>query len=128
MKLPTSKRKPAKRKTMKRESSIERAEYQPQFLRARHYFVLVVMFSVLAGLVTRALYLQVVEQDFLADQGVQRQIRTIETPAYRGSILDRYGTPLAISTPVDSVWVNPAEILENLDALKQVTDKLELDY
>ena len=114
MKRPTSKAKATRRKTMKRESSIDRAEYQPQFLRARHYFVLVVMFSMLAGLVTRALYLQVVEQDFLADQGVQRQIRTIETPAYRGSILDRFGTPLAISTPVDSVWVNPAEILENL--------------
>ena len=68
MKHPTSKRKAAKRKTMKRESSIDRAEYQPQFLRARHYFVLLVMFSVLAGLVTRALYLQIVEQDFLADR------------------------------------------------------------
>ncbi|MCP4470879.1 MAG: penicillin-binding protein 2 [Gammaproteobacteria bacterium] len=86
------------------------------------------MFSLLAGLVGRALYLQVVEQDFLASQGGQRQIRTIETPAYRGSILDRFGTPLAISTPVDSVWVNPSEILENLEALKQVTGKLELNY
>ena len=128
MKRPNSKGKAGKRKSAKRESAIERAEYQPQFLRARHYFVLMVMFSALAGLVTRALYLQVVEQDFLASQGVQRQIRTIETPAYRGSILDRFGTPLAISTPVDSVWVNPAEILENIENLKQVTDKLELDY
>jgi len=101
MKRSTSRGKATRRKTMKRDSS---------------------------GLVTRALYLQVVEQDFLASQGVQRQIRTIETPAYRGSILDRFGTPLAISTPVDSVWVNPAEILKNIENLKQVTDKLELDY
>jgi len=128
MKRSTSRGKATRRKTMKRDSSVDRPEYQPQFLRARHYFVLVVMLSVLAGLVTRALYLQVVEQDFLASQGVQRQIRTIETPAYRGSILDRFGTPLAISTPVDSVWVNPAEILKNIENLKQVTDKLELDY
>jgi cell division protein FtsI (penicillin-binding protein 3) len=113
---------------MKRESSIDTPEYQPQFLEVRHYFVLLVMFTLLAGLVTRALYLQVVEQDFLTSQGGQRQIRTIETPAYRGSILDRFGTPLAISTPVDSVWVNPPEILANLAALKRVTDKLELDY
>ena len=122
------KRKPTKQKAMKRAASAEKARYQPQFLGARHYFVLLVMFGLLAGLVTRALYLQVFEHTFLASQGVQRQIRTIETPAYRGSILDRFGTPLAISTPVDSVWVNPLEILENLDALKQVTDKLELDY
>jgi len=113
---------------VKRNNDIDRPEYQPEFLGVRHYFVLLMMFSLLAGLVGRALYLQVVEQDFLASQGVQRQIRTIETPAYRGSILDRFGTPLAISTPVDSVWVNPGEILENLDALKQVTDKLKLNY
>jgi len=113
---------------MKRNNDIDKGEYQPEFLAMRHYFVLLMMFSLLAGLVGRALYLQVVEQDFLASQGVQRQIRTIETPAYRGSILDRFGTPLAISTPVDSVWVNPGEILENLEALKQVTDKLKLNY
>jgi cell division protein FtsI (penicillin-binding protein 3) len=127
MKPVTSKRKTHKRKA-KRESGIDRAEYQPRFLGARHYFVLMVMLTLLGGLVTRALYLQVFEQDFLANQGVQRQIRTIETPAYRGTIFDRFGTPLAISTPVDSVWVNPAEILENLDGLKRVTDRLELDY
>ena len=113
---------------MKRKTAIDRAEYQPQFLAPRHYFVLLMLFVLLAGLVGRALYLQLYEQDFLESQGVQRQIRTIETPAYRGTIFDRHGTPLAISTPVDSIWVNPSEILENLPALRQVTDKLELDY
>jgi cell division protein FtsI (penicillin-binding protein 3) len=113
---------------VKRNNDIDKAEYQPQFRAARHYVVLLMMFCLLTGLTGRALYLQVVEQDFLANQGVQRQIRTIETPAYRGSILDRFGTPLAISTPVDSVWVNPGEILENLEALKRVTDKLHLNY
>jgi cell division protein FtsI (penicillin-binding protein 3) len=113
---------------MKRKDSIDKAEYRPEFLAARHFLVLLVLFGLLAGLIGRALYLQIVEQDFLADQGVQRQIRTIETPAYRGTILDRFGTPLAISTPVDSIWVNPAEILQNLTALKQVTDKLDLNY
>ena len=113
---------------MKRKANVESSEHQPKFLGPRHYFVLLAMFSLLGGLVGRALYLQVFEQDFLADQGGQRQIRVIETPAYRGSILDRFGTPLAISTPVDSVWVNPGEILANLKALRRVTDKLKLDY
>jgi cell division protein FtsI (penicillin-binding protein 3) len=113
---------------MKGKDSLNAQEHEAVFLGTRHYFVLLVLFSLLMGLVARALYLQVVEQGFLTSQGGQRQIRTIETPAYRGAILDRFGTPLAISTPVDSVWVNPSEILENLDALKQVTSKLELDY
>jgi len=113
---------------MKDGKDMQREQRQAVFLGSRHYFVLLVLFSLLAGLVTRALYLQIVEQDFLASQGVQRQIRTIETPAYRGAILDRFGTPLAISTPVDSVWVNPQEILLDLGALKQVTNRLKLDY
>ena len=113
---------------MKRSKKTVRQKGQVNFLGTRHYFVLLVLISLLAGLMARALYLQVVEQDFLTSQGVQRQIRTIETPAYRGAILDRFGTPLAISTPVDSVWVNPSEILGDLAALKQVTRKLGLDY
>lgn len=112
---------------MKRDSE-NYSEHQVRFSGLRHYFVLLVMLGLFAGLVGRALYLQLYEQDFLASQGVQRQIRTIETPAYRGTILDRFGTPLAISTPVDSVWVNPGEILQDLASLKQVTARLELDY
>ena len=113
---------------MKRKDPMQSQDAPTVFFRTRHYFVLLVLVSLLGGLVARALYLQVVEHSFLADQGVQRQIRTIETPAYRGAILDRFGTPLAISTPVDSVWVNPAEILGNLDTLKLVTRKLDLNY
>ena len=113
---------------MKRKDAMQTQETPAVFFQTRHYFVLLVLISMLGALVARALYLQVVEHSFLADQGVQRQIRTIETPAYRGAILDRFGTPLAISTPVDSVWVNPGEILQNLTALKQVTKKLELNY
>ncbi len=99
-----------------------------QYLAYRHYLVLAVLCLMLVGLVGRGLYLQLYEQDFLASQGDQRQIRTIETPAYRGAILDRNGTPLAISTPVDSVWVNPSEILQDISALKPVTDELGLNY
>ena len=90
---------------------------QPLFFGGRHYFVLFVLLCLLTGLIGRALYLQIVEREFLASQGGQRQIRTIETPAHRGAILDRLGTPLAISTPVDYVWVNPYGLLQKLTAL-----------
>ena len=113
---------------MKRKATMQTQEAPAVFLETRHYFVLLILLAMLGALVSRALYLQVFEHSFLADQGEQRQIRTIETPAYRGAILDRYGTPLAISTPVDSVWVNPAEILGNLAELKKVTKKLDLNY
>ncbi len=109
-------------------SGITNSNDEAVFFVGRHYFVLFVLLFFLASLIARALYLQIVEQEFLYSQGEQRQIRTIETPAYRGTIRDRFGTALAISTPVDSVWVNPAEVLQNLPALKQVVSKLGLDY
>lgn len=67
---------------------------------------------VLAGFVTlaaRALYLQGMNEDFLQARGESRYARTIEISAHRGMITDRYGEPLAISTPVESVWASPAD-------------------
>src|SRR5690606_18824020 len=37
-------------------------------------------------------------------------IRVEEIPAHRGQILDRNGQPLAVSTPLVSIWVNPQEV------------------
>lgn len=58
----------------------------------------------------RALDLQVMDRDFLQDQGDARHLRVHTISAHRGMITDRHGEPLAISTPVDSVWVNPREL------------------
>jgi cell division protein FtsI (penicillin-binding protein 3) len=109
-------------------SAIKAAGSARVFFGFRHYFVLISLLGLLAALFGRAVYLQLYEKQFLSDQGMQRQIRTIETPAYRGAILDRMGTPLAISTPVDSVWVNPQEVLQDLEGLKAVTRTLDLNY
>ncbi len=73
-----------------------------------------VAFSVIAlgaaGLMVRAVDLQLVDHGFLTDQGDARFSRVVASPAHRGKILDRNGEPLAISTPVDSVWANPKEL------------------
>lgn len=53
--------------------------------------------------------LTVLHRQFLQGQGNARSLRTVDLPAYRGMITDRHGAPLAISTPVESVWVNPKE-------------------
>ena len=66
----------------------------------------------LAGslLLGRALWLQVLQRDFLVSQGASRYLRVVAEPAHRGTITDRNGEALAVSTPVDSIWCNPAEV------------------
>ena len=63
-----------------------------------------------ALLVGRGLYLQVQQNDFLREKGESRYARMLELPAHRGMITDRQGEPLAISTPVESVWASPADL------------------
>ncbi len=96
------------------------------FIAGRHYFVLLMLLALLFALIVRAAYLQVFNQGFLLDEGSQRQLRTINTPAYRGAIYDRNGEPLAISSPVDSVWANPQQALLDLPGLKKVSQSLGL--
>lgn len=60
-------------------------------------------------LIWRMVDLTVLHRQFLQGQGNARSLRVVDIPAHRGMIMDRNGTPLAISTPVESVWVNPKE-------------------
>jgi cell division protein FtsI (penicillin-binding protein 3) len=76
--------------------------------RSRTLFVLLLL-GMLA-LFARAVYLQGIHNDFLQQKGDARYARVIEVPAHRGMITDRNGEPLAISTPVESVWASPAEV------------------
>ncbi|MFP5358051.1 MAG: peptidoglycan D,D-transpeptidase FtsI family protein [Gammaproteobacteria bacterium] len=72
----------------------------------------------------RAFYLQVFEQEFLQKEGDKRHIRTVSIPGHRGAILDRRGEPLALSAPVESIWVVPAALLdapEHLEAIARLT-------
>ncbi|MBU6469711.1 MAG: penicillin-binding protein 2 [Gammaproteobacteria bacterium] len=63
-----------------------------------------------AALLGRAVYLQVFDEQFLQAQGKERHLRVVQLPAHRGMILDRNGQPLAVSTPVDSIWMDPQEL------------------
>ncbi|HWP94823.1 MAG TPA: penicillin-binding transpeptidase domain-containing protein [Gammaproteobacteria bacterium] len=80
-------------------------------LRARSALLLVAFLLAAFALAGRAVQLQVIDKGFLLDQGAARHVRTIQVPAHRGMITDRFGEPLAVSTPVDSIWVNPKELL-----------------
>ncbi|HEV2008039.1 MAG TPA: penicillin-binding protein 2, partial [Burkholderiales bacterium] len=68
---------------------------------------LLLAFGVLAA---RAIYLQGLHNSFLQRKGESRYGRVIELPATRGIITDRNREPLAISTPVESVWASAADI------------------
>lgn len=82
---------------------------RPDSLLIRHLILSLAMFAVVGVLGYRGFDLHLAHQPFLKGQAAARHLRAVELPAHRGVITDRYGDPLAVSTPVASVWVNPAE-------------------
>lgn len=91
--------------------------------RARTLFVLLLLGMV--GLFARAIYLQGFHTDFLQQKGDARYSRVVEVPAHRGMITDRNGEPLAISTPVDSVWASPPDVAADADQLRRLARLLD---
>lgn len=71
--------------------------------------LVLLLFAGFMMLAARALYLQGLNKDFLQARGESRYERTIDAVANRGTITDRNGDPLAISTPVESVWASPRD-------------------
>ena len=82
---------------------------------------------VASSLVARAVHLQVLDKDFLNQQADTRHLRTESISAHRGTILDRNGEPLAISTPVDSIWVNPKEFAGAINKVPVLAKALDVD-
>lgn len=78
--------------------------------RFRAWLVLLALALSMGGLATRAAWLQIFHADYLQQQGNSRYLRVVKDVQPRGMILDRNGEPLAVSTPVDSIWAQP-EIL-----------------
>ena len=90
-------------------------------LSVRLQMVLVLLIAGALALAARAVDLQLMNHSFLLGQGDARYSRVAEISAHRGTITDRYGEPLAVSTPVDSVWVNPKELSQTADQLPRIT-------
>jgi len=93
--------------------------------RWRRGVVLTALALLVFALVGRAVELQVVDRDFLQTQGQARHLRVVEVPAHRGMVMDRYGEPMAVSTPVNSIWAHPGELLaagEDIGRLAQALD------
>lgn len=87
-------------------------QYSTGFV-GRRRLLLAAMMSAMAILVGRAVYLQILNKDFLQDKADMQHVGVVPVSAYRGQIKDRNGAPLAISTPVQSIWVNPRQLKES---------------
>ncbi|WP_312245637.1 peptidoglycan D,D-transpeptidase FtsI family protein [Stutzerimonas nitrititolerans] len=76
----------------------------------RFRIVLALLALMVGAIAWRIVDLQVLDQEFLKGQGDARSVRHIPIPAHRGLITDRHGEPLAVSTPVTTLWGNPREL------------------
>ena len=94
---------------------------------SRLYGFLLIFLLCSIALVARAVNLQIIDTDYLQHQGEARYLREVEIPTRRGNILDRNGEPLAVSTPVDSVWVNPKELLQSPEDIAPLAQVLGVD-
>jgi cell division protein FtsI (penicillin-binding protein 3) len=93
----------------------------------RYWLVLGVMMTAFGSLAMRAVYLQVLESDYLQRQGDARYLRIVTDNAHRGMILDRNGEPLAVSTPVESVWAYPPTFVDARAARRPLLTLLGLN-
>ncbi len=78
------------------------------------------------ALVSRAAYVQLVNSDFYQRQGEARYLREVPIATSRGMITDRNGEPVAVSTPVASIWVNPQELLRAPERIGELAQALSL--
>ena len=78
------------------------------------------------ALVARAFHVQVIDNEFYLEQGDARALRELPIATSRGMITDRNGEPLAVSTPVASLWANPPELLEHADRIGELAAALSV--
>ncbi len=95
--------------------------------RGRLRWVFVVLGLAGFGLIVRSADLQLFDDGFLLKQGNARYARVAKLSAHRGAVYDRNGETLAISTPVDSVWINPQELNEAVEQIPKLAEAINRD-
>ena len=93
-------------------------------LRGRVMLVVCALGLCSVSLVGRAAYVQLVNSDFYQRQGNERFIRELEIPTSRGMITDRNGEPVAVSSPVESIWCDPEELMSDPSQLRRLAEAL----
>jgi cell division protein FtsI (penicillin-binding protein 3) len=110
---------------------------KPLATNPRFAIVLAVFYTLSMVLAAKVTYLMIFSHEFLASEGRKRTTRMIETIPVRGTIFDRFSQPLAVSTPVSTLWVNPKQfdptnqqaalLKEHLDINESLTKNLTLN-
>ncbi len=117
----------AKAPTSRADGARAKPRAKPVNTRARLYTVLMLLALGSTALIVRAVDLQIVRKDFYQRQGDARFLREVPIPVSRGTIFDRNGEPLAVSTPVESIWADPGVVLEHADRLPELAFALKVD-
>ena len=91
----------------------------------RKWFLLALFGIAATAVACRVFYLQILNKEFLINQGDARSIRSVTIPAYRGTITDRNGEPVAVSTPVASIWAVPEKVLASGADLSELAGLLD---
>ena len=92
----------------------------------RSKFIVAAVALAFVGLGSRAVYIQVIANDFYQRQGEVRFARTLPIPANRGRIIDRNGLILASSIPAPSIWAIPEDVPRDDAQLRQLAKLLEM--
>lgn len=92
----------------------------------RRRLLLIAVLLGFVALLGRGVYLQSIHKKFLQQKGDARYSRNLVLTSQRGKITDRQGELLAISTPVESVWASPPDVMINAAQTKQIAALLNL--
>lgn len=98
-----------------------------KFITWRFYLVICVILFFVAGLLYRVIDLAILDSKFLRHEGDSRIVRVINEPSFRGNITDRNGFPLAVSTVVYSIWINPKEFSPHPESAAILGKLLEIN-
>jgi cell division protein FtsI (penicillin-binding protein 3) len=98
---------------------MKKTHHQARLIFIAFFFVLI-----LGTLIWRMFDLTIMDRQFLLGQGDARSLRVVTLPAYRGMIIDKENAPIAVSTPVQSVWINPKTFTANKKQLDELAKLL----
>lgn len=91
-------------------AKLKRQDIPISFISWRFTVLCSFILFVLLALMLRIIDLQVLNSDSLVRESDIRSLRVQSLPIIRGMISDRSGSPLAVSVPVNAVWVDPKEL------------------
>jgi len=97
---------------MRISSDLRTPHHTAENFAGRRKLLLHILLLAMLVLLARAVYLQILSKEFLQTKGNQQHVSIVPVSAYRGQIQDRNGEPLAISAPVQSIWINTQQLKE----------------